>query len=137
MPEQFALSLSGLPAFLAYFGTSLGLLVAFMLVYVPLTPHREFALIQANNVAATLAFGGALLGFILPLASAMANSVSLVDFVLWDGVAFIVHVLAYFANRLVIRDLSTRISSGEIAAGAFAGIVSLGVGILNAASMTY
>lgn len=137
MPEQFASSLSGLPAFLAYFGVSVALLVAFVLVYVRLTPHREFALIKANNVAATMAFGGAFLGFILPLASAIANSVSLVDFALWGGIAFVVQVLAYFANRLVIRDLPARISSGEIAAGAFAGIVSLGVGILNAASMTY
>ena len=77
--------LQGLPAFLAYFGTSVGMTVLFVVVYVRLTPHREFALIKANNVAASLALGGAVLGFILPLASAMANSVSLVDFMLCAG----------------------------------------------------
>ena len=67
----------------------------------------------------------------------MANSVNLFDFVVWGAIAFVVQVTAYFGNRLVIRDLSARISANETAAGAFAGIVALGVGLLNAASMTY
>jgi putative membrane protein len=137
MPEQFAASLAGLPAFFAYFGASVAMLIVFVTVYIRLTPHHEFALIKSNNGAAAIAFGGAFLGFILPLASAMANSVNLFDFLLWGAVAFVVQVLAYFANRFVIRDLPARISAGETAAGAFAGIVSLGVGMLNAASMTY
>lgn len=137
MPDQFAVSLAGLPAFFAYFGASIAMLIAFVVVYIRLTPHHEFALIKANNGAAAIAFGGAFLGFILPLASAMANSVNLFDFVVWGAVAFVVQGVAYLANRLVIRDLPARISAGEIAAGAFAGTVSLGVGILNAASMTY
>jgi uncharacterized membrane protein YjfL (UPF0719 family) len=32
--------LQGLPAFLAYFGTSVGMTVLFVVVYVRLTPHR-------------------------------------------------------------------------------------------------
>lgn len=137
MPDQFALSLAGLPAFFAYFGASIAMLILFVVVYIRLTPHHEFALIKSNNGAAAFAFGGAFLGFILPLASAMNNSVSLVDFVLWGAVAFVVQVVAYFVCRMTIRDLSARIAAGETAAGAFAGIVSLGVGILNAASMIY
>lgn len=137
MPDQFAASIAGLPAFLAYFGTSIAMLVAFVVVYIRLTPHHEFALIKANNSAAAMAFGGAFIGFILPLASAMANSVSLFDFMVWGAVAFVVQVVAHFAKRIAIRDLPARISANETAAGAFAGIVSLGVGLLNAASMTY
>ena len=137
MPDQFAISISGLPAFLAYFGASIAMLAAFVVVYIRLTPHHEFALITANSSAAAIAFGGAFLGFILPLASAMANSVNLLDFVLWGVIAFVVQVVAYFGNRLVIRDLPARISANETAAGTFAGIVALGVGLLNAASMTY
>lgn len=137
MPDQFAASIAGLPAFLAYFGASIAMLAAFVVVYIRLTPHHEFALIKANNSAAAMAFGGAFLGFILPLASAMANSVNLFDFVVWGAIAFVVQVAAHFGNRLVIRDLSTRISANETAAGAFTGIVALGVGLLNAASMTY
>ncbi len=137
MPDQFAVSISGLPAFLAYFGASIAMLVAFIVVYIRLTPHHEFALIKANNSAAAIAFGGACLGFILPLASAMANSMNLLDFLVWGAVAFMVQVGAHFGNRVVIRDLPARISAGEIAAGTFSGTVSLGVGLLNAASMTY
>jgi putative membrane protein len=137
MSDQFALSLAGLPAFFAYFGASIAMLIAFVAVYIRLTPHHEFALIKANNGAAAMAFGGAFLGFILPLTSAMANSVNVFDFLVWGAVAFVVQVLAHFCNRLVIRDLSARITANETAVGAFAGIVSLGVGLLNAASMTY
>ena len=55
----------------------------------------------------------------------------------WGAIAFVVQVVAYFGNRLVIRDLPARITANETAAGTFAGIVALGVGLLNAASMTY
>lgn len=137
MTASLSAYLQGLPAFLAYFGTSIVMTVLFVAVYVRLTPHREFALIKANNVAASLALGGAVLGFILPLASAMANSVSLVDFMLWGVIAFVVQAIAHLAKRLVIADLPARIANGETAAGVFAGVVSLGVGVLNAASMTW
>lgn len=130
-------SLSGLPAFLAYLGTSGALLLAFIVVYVRVTAHHEFALIKQNNAAAAVAFGAALLGFCLPLHSAVSHSVNLIDCAIWGGVALVVQVLAYFVARLAIRDLSERITAGQIAPALFAGALSIGVGLLNAAAMTY
>ena len=130
-------SLAGLPAFLSYFGVAIALLVAFCAIYVQLTPHHEFALIRANKPAASLAFGGSLLGFCLPLRAAITNSVGLLDCVIWGAIALVVQLLAFFAMRLVIGDLSQRIVANETAAGGFVAAVSLGVGLLNAASMSY
>ena len=64
-----AFYLTGLPNFLAYFGVAIALLLIFSVVYARLTPHHEFALIRENKSAAAIAFGGSLLGFVLPLFS--------------------------------------------------------------------
>jgi putative membrane protein len=130
-------SLAGLPAFLSYFGIAIGLLVLFCAIYVQLTPHHEFKLIRENKPAATLAFGGSLLGFCLPLHAAITNSVSLADCAIWGAIALLVQLLAFFAVRLFIGNLSGRIAANETAAGGFVAAVSLGVGLLNAASMSY
>jgi putative membrane protein len=128
--------LAGLPSFLAYFAVSIGLLLAFALVYSAITPHHEFRLIREGKNAAAVAFGGSLLGFVLPLHSAISHSVNLVDCALWGGVAFVVQLATFFALRLVIRDLPQRITRDELASGVFVACVSIAVGLLNAACMT-
>ena len=130
-------SLAGLPAFLAYFGLALALLAAYCAIYVQLTPHPEFALIRQNNAAAALAFGGSLLGFCLPLHAAITHSVGLLDCLVWGAVALLVQLLAFGVLRLFIDKLPQRIAANETAAGGFVAAVSLGVGLLNAASMSY
>lgn len=130
-------SLAGLPAFLAYFGVAIGLLVLFCAIYVHLTPHREFALIRENKPAAALAFGGSLLGFCLPLHAAITHSVGLADCAIWGGAALVVQLAVFLVLRLFLPNLPARIEANETAAGGFVAAVSVGVGLLNAASMSY
>jgi len=80
-------SISGFPLFLLYFATSVALLVLFVAIYMRVMPHRELALIREGNVAAALSLSGALIGFVLPLASAVAHSVNPVDMVVWGSCA--------------------------------------------------
>ncbi len=127
----------GLPAFLAYFGTGLLILAAFGTLYSALTPHHELALIRAGNSAAVAAYLGAILGFSLPLASAAANSVSIIDFLIWAVIGALVQVIAFFGAGATMKNVSRRISEGELAAGAWVGGLALAVGMLNAACMTY
>lgn len=129
--------LAGLPAFLAYFAVAVALLAAFAYLYTHSTPHKEWALIKANNPAAATAYGGSIIGFVLPLHSAISNSVNLIDCVLWGVVALVVQIATFLVLRLLIRDLPRRIHDGEIASGIFVAALSIAVGILNAASMTY
>lgn len=130
-------SLAGLPAFALYFGLALVLLAAFLAIYVRLTPYREIELIRGGNVAAAASLGGALIGFALPLASSIANSVSLVDMVIWAVVALAVQLFAYVAARLLVPAIAANVRDGQLASGVFLGAVAVALGILNAAAMTY
>lgn len=127
--------LTGLPAFLVYFGAALGLVGVYAALYVRITPHREFELIRQGNASAITAFLGTLLGFALPVASASAHSVSFLDFVIWSAIAGIAQLVAYLLARLSLPGLSARIAAGEVGAGLWLGGLSLVVGLLNAASM--
>ncbi len=87
-------------------------------------------------MAAALAIGGSLLGFCLPLASAIANSVYLADVVIWGIVALLVQIALFYIVRLPIPKISERIENGEMASGLWLGGASLAGGVINAASMT-
>ena len=137
MNFSIAASISGLPDFLIYLSAAVILTVIYCVIYGLVTAHNELALIRQNNAAAAIAFSGSLLGFVLPLASAIANSVSLGDCLIWGAVALVVQIAAYFLLRIGIDRLSDRIANGEIGAGAWLGAGSLAAGILNAACMTY
>ncbi|MFR9718768.1 DUF350 domain-containing protein [Aeromonas diversa] len=130
-------SLSGLLPFLAYFLLAMVLLALFVRLYTWLTPHHEFALIQAGNPAAATAFGGALIGFALPLSSAISHSLSLLDCAIWGVIALLVQVGAFMVMRLLLKGLPERIAQGEMASAILVAAASLAVGLLNAACMTY
>ncbi|SNY49441.1 putative membrane protein [Arsukibacterium tuosuense] len=130
-------SLAGIPSFLAYFSLAVVLLLVFIRLYTWVTPHDEFALIRANNPAAAIAFAGALVGFAWPLASAITNSMSLLDCAIWGAVALIVQVLTFLISSTALKQLPNRITQGELAAGIFSAGCSITIGILNAACMTY
>lgn len=130
-------SLAGLPAFLSYFAAAIGLLALFLLAYIFITPYREIALIRQGNPAAAASLGGAILGFVLPLASAITHSIGLLDMAVWGLVALVVQLLVYLAARLLLPELIRDIPAGRTATGVFLGALSVAVGILNAACMTY
>lgn len=138
---HLGLYLSGLPAFFAYLLTAALLLVIFMVAYSRITPHHEWTLIREGNVAAALAFSGATLGFTIPLYSAMANSVSYVDFIAWGIIAFFVQIVTFFVIKVFLKSrgesLSSHITEGHVAYGLLAGTIALAIGLLNAASMVW
>ena len=125
-----------LPSFLSYMGTALVLTALYMVIYMWVTPHQEIKLIRENNIAAAFALVGSLIGFCMPLASAIANSISLVDCALWGLVALIVQIAIFYLVGLPIPKISERIERGDIAAGVWLGSASFAGGLLNAASMT-
>ncbi len=126
-----------LPHFLSYLGAALGLTTVFAYLYTAITPHHEWTLLRQGNLSAALAFGGSLLGFVLPLASAISHSVSLVDCVVWGVVALCVQLGAFFGLRIVLPTLSADIEADKRGIGMFAGIFFLSIGVLNAACMTW
>ncbi len=111
--------------------------VIFKLIYQWVTPYDEAKLIREGNVAAALALGGALVGYVLPLASALSNTVTLLEFCAWAALAGVLQIGAFTLVRLLaMKDVAARIEKGDIAAGVYLLSISLAVGVLNAACMT-
>ncbi len=129
--------LETLASFGAYFATSLALTAVFLLLYTWVTPYREAALIAAGNRAAAISLSGAGLGFVLPLASAIAHSVDLLDMAMWGVVALIAQLLVYALARLLAPQLVAAINDDRVSVAIALAALSIGVGMLNAACMTF
>ena len=136
MVDQLIGNLTELPEFLAFFVVSLFMMLVFVAVYTNVTRHSEIKLIKENSVAAAVAFSGSMIGFALPLASAMISSRTILEVIIWGMVALLVQIVVYLLVRLPMPRVSERIENNEIAAGIWLGASSLTAGILNAASMT-
>ena len=136
MNEQIIIFLGNLSEFLLFFVVASALALFFVFVYTRVTRHDELSLIKKNSTAAAVAFSGSLIGFALPLASTMINSVNVIELALWGVIALIVQVLVYLLIRLPMPRISERIEADELAAGIWLGACSIVAGILNAASMT-
>ena len=130
-------SFAGFDDFLAYLALALVLLGLFVAIYIRVTPYREMALIREGNMAASFSLSGALLGFIVPLAAAVQQSVNLVDMAIWGLIAMLVQIAAFVAVKLLIPSITQDIPAGKGAQGFFLGSLSLGVGLLSAACMTF
>ena len=130
-------SFAGFDDFLVYLAVSLAFLTAFAALYIRVTPYREIQLIREGNMAAAFSLSGSILGFVIPLASAVEHSVSLVDMAIWAAIAMAVQILAYVVVKLLIPTIAADIAAGKNAQGFFLGSLSLAVGILNAACMSY
>lgn len=130
--------LYGAGHFVLAFGLACLLLAIFKRLYQISTPYNEARLIAEGNVAAAIALGGAIIGFALPLASALTETADPIEFVAWGVLAGVVQVLASLVvRRFVVRDMVARIEAGNVASGVYLAATSIGVGLLNAASMTY
>lgn len=130
-------SLAGLPAFLLYFCISTIAVVCFLMIYTRITTHDEFDLLTKNNPGSAVALGMSMLGFALPVASAVAHASDVVDCIVWSIIALIVQVIAYYVARIPVPELSKRIAAGEMGPAIWLGLASVTAGLLSAASMTW
>ena len=136
MIDQYSFGASAL-AFLIAFVAAGAFTILFKIIFQATTPYHEKSLIREGNTAAAITLGAALLGYVLPLASALAHTVSLAEFAVWALLAGVIQIVAFSVVRhFLMRDFSDRIMRGEIAAATYMASISLCVGILNAACMT-
>ena len=114
-----------------------GFALVFTSLYRLVTPHDEGKLIREGNVAAAVALGGAVLGYMIPLASALSQTHSLIEFAAWALLAGIIQILVFWVvRRVALPDVSARIERGEVASAIYLLLISVAVGIINAACMT-
>ena len=128
---------AGATAFLLAFGTALLFAIAFQFIYQLATPHNERKLIREGNVGAAVALGGALIGYALPLSSALREAHSIGEFAAWAVLAANIQILTFIIiRRLVFSDVGARIERGELPVAIYLAAISITVGLINAASMT-
>jgi putative membrane protein len=128
---------TGAMAFIIAFVAAIAFFSAFKFIYQIVTPYHERDLIRQGNTAAAVGLAGALVGYVLPLASALSHTVSLPEFAAWALLAGVIQILAFLVvSRVLYKALASRIEAGEMAAGVYLASISICVGLLNAACMT-
>ena len=128
---------TGATAFVIAFALAGVFTLAFKLIYQWVTPYHERTLIRDGNPAAAIALGGALIGYVLPLASALSHTVSLMEFAAWATLAGVIQIVVFvIVSKLAFKNLAERIEKGEIASSIYLASISICVGLLNAACMT-
>lgn len=127
-------------AFGLFFLTAVVLVGIFIYLYALVTPYDDYKLIfHENNTAAALGFGGAIIGFSIPLYSALVSSVSYTDFLLWGAIAMLIQLIfAFVVTRISNKfSLEKQIGNGVVSVGVIMAFLSISVGLLNAGSMSY
>jgi putative membrane protein len=123
--------------FLLAFGTAGLFTIVFKYLYQWTTPYDEQKLIGTGNVAASVALGGALIGYALAVASALSQAGSLVEFAAWAALAGVIQIVTFLVvRRVAVPDVGARIERGEMSTALYLAAISIVVGLLNAASMT-
>ncbi len=131
-------SLTNIGDFILYFIMAALFFFIFFSVYIKSTPHDEVKLIKAGNLAASAAFSGVLLGYGIALASAIRHSVSVLDFSVWALIALVAQIGTFYVlRRVLFHKISERIENDELPVGLLLAAISLVVGLINAACMTY
>lgn len=132
--------MDGFLLFGLYFISALGIAALFLYLYAVVTPYDDYKLIfKENNTAAAIGFGGAIIGLCIPLSSALTHSVSYVDFLIWAGVAIAIQLIFAFAmTRIGSKfSLERQINEGVVSVGVLMASMSIGIGLLNAGSLSY
>jgi putative membrane protein len=127
---------SGSGAFALSFLASLALLALFIALYSFITAHREMTMIRRGNKAAALSLGGAIVGFVIPVSKAVAQSITLNDLIVWAAIAFVAQMFAYVIAAAMVPHLHRAIADDHIAIGILLAALAIAIGVLNAAAMT-
>lgn len=112
------------------------MVIVFLSIRSKVTPHNEWQLIRNSNTAASLAFSGTLLGYIILLSSAAINAISTLDYLAWGGVALVIQLVIYGGARLYMPALNGKVINHSTATGLFMGTTALAGDISDATCMT-
>lgn len=122
--------------FIGYLFTAVVLLAGFMLIYSVTTPYNEFREVQDGNVAAAVAFSGAILGFIFPLMAAIFYTHNLVEMAKWAAITGIVQMMLFQVLHRM-NGCGNCIRERKVAPAILLATMSIAVGMLNAICISY
>ena len=126
---------SGFPLTLLHAGVSLAMLALGAVVYALLSPYKEIDLIREGNPAASVAFGGAVLGLAIPLAVSLSASPTVLEVVVWGLAVTAVQLLLFRLTDLALKGLPDRIRESDVSAAALLAAIRLATSLLLAAAV--
>jgi putative membrane protein len=122
--------------YLLHLATAVAMVMAFFVIYTRLTPFDEVKLIRAGNQAASLSLGGTLIGFSLPIASALMHTPDYYQFLGWAGGAMLIQILVYNVATRLLSMSKDEIEANNTAFGGLLGAISISIGLVNAGSIS-
>jgi putative membrane protein len=125
--------------FLAYVGVSLFLWVLGLFLMEITTKNKEWELIKSGNKTAAYVFLGRIVGLAIVLYSAVSNSISLNDLLVWGAVGIAAQILFfYLAEWLTPKFNITKAIDDDIeSVGILLMGLSIAIGIIIAGCLTY
>jgi putative membrane protein len=123
----------------SYIGLAVVLLFIGIVLFEVTTKNKEFELIKNGNKAAVYAFGGRILGLAIVLYSSISNSVNILDMVVWGSIAIIIQIVLFYLAELLTPkfNITKAIDDDNQAIGLFLLFLSVSIGLIIAASLTY
>jgi putative membrane protein len=122
--------------YLLHLATAIALVMVYFVIYTRLTPYNEVALIRQGNHAAALSLGGTLIGFSLPVASALVHTPDYMMFLTWAAAAMLIQVLVFHVTTRLLKMSKDQIEGDNSAFGGLLGAISISIGLINAGSIS-
>ena len=137
MDSQAALQsfVMGFPDFFLHVLVAGALLVISCVIYVLATPMKEMELVRNGNNSAGLALAAIILGLSLPVATALATSLNLVELLIWGTVSLLIQMLVFRLTDALLGDLPRRITEDEPGAAWVLFAIKLATAILLSAGL--
>ncbi|WP_424473325.1 DUF350 domain-containing protein [Paenisporosarcina sp.] len=126
--------------FLAHFGVGVLLMLLGLTVFAFTTKFSEVKLIKEGNIAVALKLWGKAIGLGIVIYTVWAGSVNLLDAFIWGLVGIATQVIAYWIVEYGLTpntNLAIEVENGNLAVGFSLFSISIVVGLLVAASLTY
>lgn len=136
-------------SFMMYLGVSFPLILVGLLAFIFTTPYKEYQIIREGSdssdpvkinaaKAAAHDLGGKLLGLTIVVASAIYNSVNLIDLLIWGGLGIVFQIVVFFLfNLLAPFSVISEIPKGNVSVAIFSSRLSIATGLLMAALISY
>lgn len=127
-------------SFLAYVGTAFALLIVGIFIFELSTKNKEFDLIfNKGNKTAAFVLGGKALGLALVLESALRNSISLVDLLIWGAVGIVTQLVIYIVADLLTPKVKfyDAVEEDKKSVGLALFFLSISIGLLISGALTY
>jgi putative membrane protein len=122
--------------YLLHLSTSVALVMLYFVIYTRMTPYDEVKLIRGGNRAAALSLGGTLIGFSLPIASALLNMPDYYQFAGWAAGAMLVQLLVFQVATRMLSMSRDQIEADNAAFGGLLGALSISIGLVNAGAIS-